>query len=125
MSGVIADRFGTRDVELVHVRADHRDRLHRSAVCAPVFFSDPNTTVALCAAIVPALMGATYLGPSYAMAQGMVPLRMRAQTVGILLFVLNMIALGLGPPRRSAISACCSSRPSATIRCAMRCWPAL
>jgi hypothetical protein len=42
-------------------------------------------------------MGATYLGPSYAMAQGMVPLRMRAQTVGILLFILNMIALGLGP----------------------------
>ncbi len=42
-------------------------------------------------------MGATYLGPSYAMAQGMVPLRMRAQTVGIMLFVLNMIALGLGP----------------------------
>jgi uncharacterized membrane protein YqjE len=38
------------------------------------------------------------------MAQGMVPLRMRAQTVGILLFVLNMIALGLGPATIGFIS---------------------
>ncbi|HSM95190.1 MAG TPA: hypothetical protein VLT91_04040, partial [Rhizomicrobium sp.] len=45
----------------------------------------------------PVTMSATYLGSSYAMAQGMVPLRMRAQTIGLLLFILNMIALGLGP----------------------------
>jgi hypothetical protein len=53
--------------------------------------------IALGAAAIPVLTGASYLGPTYAMAQGMVPLRMRAQTIGILLFILNMIALGLGP----------------------------
>lgn len=95
MSGFVADRLGRRDVAWY---------MYVPIVCTflavpfgPVFFLVPSTVVALCAAIVPALMGATYLGPSYAMAQGMVPLRMRAQTVGILLFILNMIALGLGP----------------------------
>jgi MFS family permease len=94
-SGVIADRMGRRNVNWymwVPILS-----VFIAVPCGPVFFLYPNTTVALCAAIVPSLMGATYLGPSYAMAQGMVPLRMRAQTVGILLFVLNMIALGLGP----------------------------
>jgi hypothetical protein len=38
------------------------------------------------------------------MAQGMVPLRMRAQTIGLLLFILNMIALGLGPATVGFIS---------------------
>jgi MFS family permease len=55
------------------------------------------TAVVLAAAFVPALTGATYLGPAYAMTQRLVPLRMRAQAIAILLFVLNMIALGLGP----------------------------
>jgi hypothetical protein len=34
----------------------------------------------------------------------MVPLRMRAQTIGILLFILNMIALGFGPATVGLIS---------------------
>jgi len=94
-SGRLADRFGSRDANwymYVPIIATCM-----SIPCAPFFFLAPSTVVALSFAIVPALMGATYLGPAYAMAQGMVPLRMRAQTVGILLFVLNMIALGLGP----------------------------
>jgi MFS family permease len=94
-SGRLADRFGKRDLNwymYVPIVATFI-----SVPFAPFFFLVPSTTVALMFAVVPALMGATYLGPSYAMAQGMVPLRMRAQTVGILLFVLNMIALGLGP----------------------------
>jgi len=95
MSGVIADRFGRRDVNwymYVPILA-----VFIALPFAPVFYLSQATAVALAGAIVPVFMGATYLGPSYAMAQGMVPLRMRAQTVGILLFVLNMIALGLGP----------------------------
>src|SRR5581483_10649609 len=50
---------------------------------------------ALAAGIIPVMMGATYVGPGFAMTQGLVPLRMRAQSVAILLFVLNMIGLGL------------------------------
>jgi MFS family permease len=95
VSGVIADRMGKRDVRwymYVPIMS-----VFVAVPFGPIFFLSPNTVVALCAAMMPSLMGATYLGPSYAMAQGMVPVRMRAQTVGILLFVLNMIALGLGP----------------------------
>jgi len=96
MAGVFADRYGKRDV---------RWNMYVPIVATfvaipfgPVFYLAPSTTVALCAAIVPALMGATYVGPAYAMAQGLVPLRMRARAVAILLFILNIIGLGLGPP---------------------------
>jgi predicted MFS family arabinose efflux permease len=95
LAGVLADRYGKYDmrwnmyVPLIAV--------FLSVAATPVFYLASSATVALTFAIVPALMGATYLGPSYAMAQGMVPLRMRAQTIAILLFILNMIALGLGP----------------------------
>ena len=56
------------------------------------------------AAIVPAMMGAAYIGPAYSITQSLVPLRMRARAVAILLFILNMIGLGLGPPLVGEIS---------------------
>jgi predicted MFS family arabinose efflux permease len=95
LAGVFADRLGARDV---------RWNMYVPIVAtffalpfAPVFYLAPSTLVALTAAVGPSLMGASYLGPSFAMTQAMVPLRMRAQAVAILLFILNMIALGLGP----------------------------
>ena len=53
-------------------------------------------------AVIPALffvsiLGGMYLGPSFAMTQGLVTLRMRAVASAILLFVLNIIGMGLGP----------------------------
>lgn len=56
-----------------------------------------NTTLALFAAVVPSFAGAVYLGPIFSMTQGLVPLRMRATASAILLFILNIIGLGLGP----------------------------
>ena len=38
-----------------------------------------------------------YLGPAFAMTQALVTLRMRAVASAILLFVLNIIGMGLGP----------------------------
>jgi hypothetical protein len=38
-----------------------------------------------------------YLGPSFAMTQGLVTLRMRAVASALLLFMLNIIGMGLGP----------------------------
>jgi predicted MFS family arabinose efflux permease len=102
VSGLLADRWGARNINgymYVPIVATFI-----AVPFAPLFYLPNSTTIALCAAVVPALMGATYLGPSYAMAQGMVPLRMRAQTIGILLFILNMIALGLGPATVGFIS---------------------
>ncbi len=44
-----------------------------------------------------AILGNAYLGPSFAMTQALVSLRMRAVASAILLFVLNLIGMGLGP----------------------------
>ena len=43
------------------------------------------------------ILGNAYLGPSFAMTQALVSLRMRAVASAILLFVLNLIGMGLGP----------------------------
>jgi len=53
-------------------------------------------------AVIPSLMavsilGGMYLGPSFAMTQALVTLRMRAVASAILLFMLNIIGMGLGP----------------------------
>ncbi|MCP5041396.1 MAG: MFS transporter, partial [bacterium] len=53
--------------------------------------------VALVAFIFPAMVGSLYLGPALAMVQGLVPLRMRTVASAILLFVINIIGMGLGP----------------------------
>ena len=39
-----------------------------------------------------------YLGPSFAIAQTMAPINMRAMSTALFFFILNMIALGCGPP---------------------------
>lgn len=43
------------------------------------------------------LLSATWSAPTYAVVQSLVPLRMRAMASALLLFVLNLIGLGLGP----------------------------
>ena len=53
-------------------------------------------------AVIPALfvvsiLGGMYLGPSFAMTQGLVTLRMRSVASAILLFMLNIIGMGMGP----------------------------
>lgn len=53
-------------------------------------------------AVIPSLfvvsiLGGMYLGPSFAMTQALVSLRMRSVASAILLFMLNIIGMGLGP----------------------------
>ena len=59
-------------------------------------------------AVVPLVIGACfqyfYLGPMYAVTQGVVEPRLRATTTAILLFIVNMIGYGLGPIVIGAIS---------------------
>ncbi|MEZ5559592.1 MAG: MFS transporter [Pseudomonadales bacterium] len=57
----------------------------------------PDHTTALLIAIVPNILGSYYLGPTFALTQGLVSLRMRALASSILLFILNLIGMGLGP----------------------------
>jgi MFS family permease len=53
---------------------------------------------------VPAMAGAVYLPPTYAMSQGLVEVRMRTVASALLLFVINLIGMGLGPLLAGAIS---------------------
>lgn len=46
----------------------------------------------------------TYLGPMYAVTQSVAPPRMRATATAVLLFIVNLIGYGLGPPALGALS---------------------
>jgi predicted MFS family arabinose efflux permease len=95
LSGIVADHMGKRDVRwnmYVPIGA-----VFLSVPLSPVFYLAPSTAVALLAAVIPVAMGAVFLGPSVTMVQALVPLRMRATAAAILLFILNIIGLGLGP----------------------------
>lgn len=47
--------------------------------------------------ILPTFFGVLYLGPSFAATQSLVPAHMRAVAAAVLLFIINIIGLGLGP----------------------------
>ena len=55
------------------------------------------TVAAIASLCLVGILGSAYLGPSFAMTQALVSLRMRAVASAILLFVLNLIGMGLGP----------------------------
>ena len=61
------------------------------------FYLGSDLRVILALASVPVFFGAMYLGPTFALTQALAPLRMRAVASAFLLFLLNLIGLGLGP----------------------------
>ena len=67
-------------------------------------------TASLLYFIVPAMAGTIYLGPSIAMVHALVPLRMRTVASAFLLFVINIIGLGLGPQMVGILSDLLSDR---------------
>jgi predicted MFS family arabinose efflux permease len=60
-----------------------------------LFWPDPRQALLL--SIPGTLLGAVWLGPVFALTQTLVRIRMRAVASAILLFVINLIGLGLGP----------------------------
>ena len=56
-----------------------------------------DAVTALFVAVIPTMLGAFYLGPGFALTQRLVGVRMRALAASILLFITNLIGLGLGP----------------------------
>jgi MFS family permease len=62
-----------------------------------LFYLWPEGRMALLLNIPGSILGPMWLGPTVAMTQGLVKLRMRATASAILLFIINMIGLGLGP----------------------------
>lgn len=64
---------------------------------AVLFYTTGDPMLAIVLAIPGAILGPMYLGPTFAMTQTLVPPAMRSTASAILLFVLNLIGLGLGP----------------------------
>ncbi|MGE0384181.1 MAG: spinster family MFS transporter [Gammaproteobacteria bacterium] len=94
--GQVADRLGRRDPRwwmLVPCVA-----MLIAVPLAFLAFSTDSRTVAMIATTGLLVMYGSWAGPVYAAAQGLVGLRMRAVTISLLLFVINLIGLGLGPP---------------------------
>jgi predicted MFS family arabinose efflux permease len=95
LPGYLADRLSARDVRWnVYVPAIASGL---SLPFWPVFFLAHSKALAIGAAVIPLSLTTAWLGPCYAMAQSLVPVRMRATASSIVLFVCNSIGLGLGP----------------------------
>jgi MFS family permease len=62
-----------------------------------IFFLTDVPAIAIGAYALNMLFANSYLGPTFAMLQGLAPLRMRAMWAAITLLVINLIGLGLGP----------------------------
>jgi hypothetical protein len=69
-----------------------------------MFYLTDDFNLALAFYLPASVLGAFYLGPSFAMLQSTAPLHMRATVSAIMLFILNLIALGLGPLAVGALS---------------------
>lgn len=94
-SGVFADRWGTRDrrwyVWLPGLS------IVLALPCALGLYLWPGIWGALAFGAVMFFLGNMYLGPSFSMVQGLAKPQMRAVAASIMLFVANLIGLGLGP----------------------------
>jgi len=60
--------------------------------------------------LLPAFAGSAFMGPCFAMTQALVSLRMRAVASAMLLFILNLIGMGLGPQMVGILSDIYASR---------------
>lgn len=95
LGGVIADRYGARDI-----RAYVLVPAVASVVSIPIYILGVTVGSAQAAIIIlafPALLGTLWYGPVYASAQSLVPPHVRATAAAVILFIINLIGLGLGP----------------------------
>ena len=63
-----------------------------------VGFSTVNLSVMFWAFLIAGVFQTVYLGPMFSVTQSVVSVRVRATSIGILLFIINLIGYGLGPP---------------------------
>jgi MFS family permease len=102
LGGYFSDRMAKRDVRW-YVWLPGIATLASLPFSLYVYISQ-DYLVAFMAAIIPTFLGSFYLGPTFALTQGLVGLRMRALASSILLFILNLIGLGLGPQLTGILS---------------------
>lgn len=95
LGGYMADRFAKRDRRwLLWVP------MLAMVIAAPFYLSVflvPGAVLAIIFMIIPTFMVNSVFGPVFSTTQGLVPPHMRATAAAVLLFIINIIGLGLGP----------------------------
>ena len=95
VGGWIADKYGKHDLRAYMVAP-----AIASLVTIPVYIfalSIESAGTALFVLAINAFLGTLWYGPVYGTGQSVVPPHMRATAAAILLFIINLIGLGLGP----------------------------
>ena len=95
LGGYLSDRLGVKDRRWYLWVPGIATMI--SVPFAALFYTTGDPYLAVLLAIPGAILGPMYLGPTFAMTQTLSPLVMRSLASAILLFVLNLIGLGLGP----------------------------
>lgn len=96
VGGKIADFYGRRHG--LHVQAWFVAILKLAALPFTVmFYFSYDLPTGFTAVLISYLLASSYLGPSFALIQGLAPTRMRSVWAAITLLVINLIGLGLGP----------------------------
>lgn len=95
IGGYIADRFAARDKRwLLWVP------MGAMCIATPFYigvFLVPSAILAFVFLIIPTFLVNSVYGPVFSTTQGLVPPHMRATAAAVLLFIINIIGLGLGP----------------------------
>lgn len=95
VGGWIADKYGRKDLRAYMVAP-----AIASLITIPVYItavSIDQASIALFILAINAFLGTLWYGPVYGTGQSVVPPHMRATAAAILLFIINLIGLGLGP----------------------------
>ena len=95
LGGYIADKLGARDLRAYVVVPAIASLVTIPIYIAGILIGDAGAAVLILA--IPAVLGTLWYGPVYATAQSIVEPHMRATCAAILLFIINLIGLGLGP----------------------------
>lgn len=102
MGGLIADKFGGRDL-----RAYASVPAVAALAAVPIYVFAVTTDSAVLGIgvlAINAIIGTLWYGPVYATAQSIVEPHMRATAAAIMLFIINLVGLGLGPLAVGALS---------------------
>ncbi len=103
VGGIIADRWARK--RGLHVQAWLVAILKTIALPFLIaMYLSPSVWIAVPLYAVAVLFQSSYLGPTFALLQGLAPLRLRAMWAAITLLVINLVGLGLGPTAIGAIS---------------------
>ena len=102
LGGYLADKGGARDPKWYLWTT----ALALLIICPLNFvvFLATDSTTALIAMIIPVLLSNFYQATTFSQTQGISELRMRSVAAGILLFIINIIGLGLGPQLVGVVS---------------------